>query len=308
MNIINGIGSLQVFGKKKFGIAIGNFDGFHLGHQTIISKMLDHCKKQNMILVIMTFVPHPRIILQGAKQFLINDYKNRRKFMQESGLEILCEVEFTRQFSNLNPEEFLDDCILKEKRIKCFFLGHDFSFGKGKKGDRTFVEKYCLENNISVEVLDEFKKGKEKIFSSHIRNLLKQGNIKKANRHLGREFFLEGRVVNGLARGKKIGFPTANLNVKEDLLVPGVGVFSTKVIYGDEVYLSLTNIGFNPTFKGLNDITIETHILDFEKNIYGEEIKVVFIERIREEKKFLSFSDLKKQIKDDIAVRRSQDF
>ena len=305
MKIINEISSLKTLGKKQFGIVIGNFDGFHLGHQKIISQMLGYCRTCNITLVVMTFVPHPRFVLRKENQFLINDYQSRRKLMQKAGVEILYEIKFTHQFSNLHHEHFLHDYALKDKAIKCFFMGHDFYFGKDKKGDRTFVEKYCREKGVYLKVLDEFKKETEKISSSHIRSLLKQGNIKKANALLGREFFLSGTVVHGLGRGKKIGLPTANLNLKEELLIPACSVYATRVIYGGKSYLSLTNIGLNPTFKGATEITIETHILDFKEDIYGEEINIGFIEKIREEKKFQSLSELKKQIESDIVARRS---
>ena len=307
MKIIHGIDSLPTLGQKRFGVAIGNFDGFHLGHQKIISKMLGFCNEHNINLIIMTFVPHPRIILHGEKHFLINDYQERRKFMEKFHVKALCEINFSRQFSELSPGDFLDKYILKEKGIKHFFLGHDFSFGKDKKGDRVFVEKYCRDNDVSVEIFDEFRP-EEKISSSHIRSLLKGGNIKKANEFLGRKFFLKGRIVHGSARGKSIGFPTANLDLSEDLLIPGNGVYATKVIDGEKSHLSLTNVGYNPTLQKSSEISIETHILGFEKNIYGEDIKIIFVDKIREEQKFPSAERLREQIEKDVAFRRSGSF
>ena len=307
MKIINDIASLSTLDNEKFGVTIGNFDGFHLGHQKIISSMLNLCHEQNVSLLVMTFVPHPRIVLHSEKKILINDYEDRRKFMEKNGVETLCEINFSRQFSELGPDKFLNDYILKTKRIKRFFLGHDFSFGKDKKGNQEFLKRYCQENGIAIEILDEFRQ-KEKISSSHIRNLLNKGNIKKSNELLGREFFLRGEVVHGCARGKNIGFPTANLDLKEDLLVPDNGVYSTKIVHQGKIYASLTNIGFNPTVQDTNNISVETHILDFDKNIYGEEIKIIFMDKIREEKKFQSFGQLKEQIACDMKTRRGLEF
>ena len=304
MKVIDKPGLPKMFGKKKFAMAIGNFDGFHLGHQKILEAMLGFCRKRDMILMVMTFVPHPCIALRGEKRFLINDYKNRRRLMEQSGLDVLHEIKFSLQFSDLSPEAFLEEYVGKKNGIECLFLGRDFSFGKNKTGGRSLVEKYCYENGIRFEFLDEFEEGGEKISSSRIRNLLKQGNVGRANELLGRNFFLEGAVVHGFARGGCMGFPTANLNLKEDLIVPGCGVYVTKVMYRKKSYPGLTNVGRNPTFQDSGDVTVETHILDFEKNIYNEEIKVCFVEKMREEKKFDSSDELKAQIGRDVAERR----
>ena len=307
MKIIHDIDSLETIGKEKFGIAIGNFDGFHVGHQEIISKMLDFCNDRNISLIIMTFVPHPRITLHKEKNFLINGYQERRNLMEKFNVEILCEINFSKELSQLCPGDFLDSYILKKKGIEYFFLGHDFSFGKDKKGNREFLEKYCSEKNISVKVLDEFRP-KEKISSSQIRILLKDGCVKKANEFLDREFFLKGIVARGSAIGKEIGFPTANLDFKEDLLIPASSVYATKVLFEEKLYLSVTNIGYNPTIQDSKKLSVETHILDFKKDIYGAEIKIFFIDKIREERKFLSYSGLKEQIAQDVIIRRNGDF
>ena len=249
MNIINESDSLKTIGEQRVGMTIGNFDGFHRGHRKILETMLEYCRKHEMLLLLMTFIPHPRIALKGEKQFLINDYKHRRIFLEESGVDILYEVSFTSEFRGLSPEDFLNEYVSKKNNIECFFLGHDFTFGKDKKGGRTLLEEHCRNNNISFEMLDEFKQEQEGISSSHIRSLLKQGHIGKANKLLGREFFLEGSVIHGFARGRGMGVPTANLALKDDLLVPGRGVYSTKTLHRGEMYPSLTNIGFNPTFQ-----------------------------------------------------------
>ena len=307
MKIIDEAGLPEELGTKNFGMAIGNFDGFHLGHQKILDSMLGFCQKHNMALMVMTFVPHPRAVLRGEKQFLINDYQNRRRFMEKSGLDVLYEVKFDLQFSGLSPEIFLQKYVGKESGVGCFFLGHDFSFGKNKTGGRSLVEKYCHKNGIRVEVLDEFEEEGEIISSSRIRNLLKQGSVKKANELLGREFFLEGSVVRGVARGRGMGFPTANLDFKEDLILPASGVYVTKVIYRENTYSALTNVGRNPTFEDSDKFTVETHILDFKRDLYGDEIKVCFVEKMRDEKKFRSSDELKEQLERDVAERRGQE-
>ena len=308
MKIVNDSDSLKALNGQRLGMAIGNFDGFHLGHQKIVKTMLEYCKNRSMLLMVMTFVPHPRVTLKKAKQFLINSYRNRRKIMQESGLDILYELDFTDRFSNLSPEEFLNKYVLKEYNIRLFFLGHDFSFGKDKMGGRDLIEKHCRKNDVSIEFLDVFKREEEKVSSSRIRDLLRQGNIVKANELLGRRFLLEGTVTHGFGRGQSMELPTANLALESDLLIPERGVYSTKVVHRGRLYRSLTNIGINPTFQNSEEMTVETHILDFEENIYGEEIEVLFMERMRGERKFQSIEELKNQIKCDISERRSMEF
>jgi riboflavin kinase / FMN adenylyltransferase len=288
------------------GITIGNFDGVHLGHQRILQNIKKKCEKEGLAFVVITFTPHPLVILKNQKNFLISSYGERRKRIQSTGADFIHELEFTRDFSTLLPEDFLAKYILKTGKVQKIFLGYDFAFGANKSGDHNFVKKYCEEQRSEIEVivLDEFKQAEKIVSSSLVRKTILAGNLEEAAGYLGRNFQLCGRVIKGEGRGKMIGFPTANIEIPRERILPPFGVYATLVEYKGGRYLSLTNIGNNPTFKNDNEINFETHLLDFDEDIYGEEINIFFIKKIRDEVKFESVNDLITQIGKDVLKRR----
>jgi len=281
-------------------ITIGNFDGVHSGHQKILKDINEACKNNGQMLVVITFVPHPGQILNPQSNFLLNSYNERRELLSDIGIEVILELEFSRDFSTMEPAEFMEKYILVGKNIKSFYVGHDFAFGANKKGDHNFVKEYCSKRGIEVNILSKHLSSNLETSSSIIRNEIDAGNIEKANKLLGREFYVSGRVIKGEGRGKKIGIPTANLGFESDRKVPKKGVYVSRCTVGAQVWHSITNIGNNPTFNDTNDLFLESHIFDFDNDIYGEELKVEFLERIRDEKKFSSVNDLISQIKTDI--------
>ena len=286
---------------SNFAVTIGNFDGVHLGHQKLIKDILQDCHTKNEELVVCTFVPHPKFILANAKNFLINSYEERQNLIEKLGIKYLVEFNFNRDFSTLSPAEFLDNYIFINKKCKALYLGHDFAFGANKAGDHDFVKNYCAQKNIRYFLEKEFlNKNQMKPSSTQIRNFLLTADIKNANNLLGRSFFVSGRVIKGKGRGKTIGFPTANILFDEGRIFPKVGVYKSQVHLKDMIYNSITNIGYNPTFTDSNHINFETHILDFDNDIYGEKIKVEIIDFIRDEMKFSNVNELVKQINLDI--------
>lgn len=287
-----------------FGLTIGNFDGVHKGHQGLIEEIKRKCHQRNLALVLVTFVPHPLVILRNEKSFLLNDYKERRQLLDQLGIEYLVELSFTRDFSTLGPREFLDQHILVNPRVKFFFLGYDFAFGANKAGDHEFVKKYCSDRNIEVEIQEKKEANLGTFSSSLARKFLLEGEPLKAEKILGRPFFLSGRVIKGAGRGKQIGFPTANIELDFNRLIPQKGVYATKCSFRCCNYLSITNVGYNPTFNNGEQLNVETNIFDFGEDIYGEEIKVSFFNKIRDEKKFNSVNDLIEQISKDIKTCR----
>lgn len=300
MKIINNIS--EIHQSENIFFTIGNFDGVHLGHQQFLKKIKDESRKNNSKFLAVTFVPHPSFVLKNQHSYLINTYEERRVFLEKMGVEYLYEIDFNRDLSTMAPGEFLDKYLFVHKGIKKMFLGHDFAFGANKSGDFHFVENYCKGKNIELIIQDEYKFNERNVSSSVIRNLITSGQLDDVPKILGREFSLSGRVIKGAGRGKQIGFPTANLGYEKECIVPAIGVYITKTHFKEMTYFSVTNVGKNPTFNDGNEIHIETHLLDFNVDIYGEKLNVSFVKKLRDEKKFSSVNELIQQIKTDVLL------
>jgi riboflavin kinase/FMN adenylyltransferase len=298
------IKTLSEVKKERIGLTIGNFDGLHLGHQQLISEVKKRCLADNLKTAVMTFVPHPLVVLQAKTGFLLNTYEEKRELFKSQGVDYLIEINFNRDFSTQSAESFINDIVLGSGNIGHLFLGYDFTFGANKSGDYELARSLCAGQRVEVTSLDGLLSGEEPISSTAIREALSAGKIESAHKLLGRNYSLSGRIIKGAGRGKLIGFPTANLSYDPVRLVPAKGVYSTLTHVSDMVFKSVTNIGVNPTFDG-TDLSVETHILDFDRDIYGEKISVEFLLRLRDEQKFSDVNELIDQIKKDIDQRRN---
>lgn len=288
------------------GLTIGNFDGVHIGHRQLLAKIKKDCVEKNLRFVVVTFIPHPQKILQPEKErFLINSYEQRRSLLSELGVDYLVEMTFTRDFSTLRGEDFLSQYLLNYPNLKNFYLGYDFAFGANKEGGHDLVGSYCKPLGINVEIQPKFEFRGEVVSSSLIRERLQSGKIEDVKDILQRPFHLQGVVVKGEGRGKKIGFPTANISVSNDQIVPQKGVYVTKTVYQGMTYKSVTNIGSNPTFNSTDNIHIETNLFDFNSDIYGEVLEIQFLSKIRDERKFPTVNDLINQIRADVETSKS---
>lgn len=299
MELIDSLASLSSISaaSKGVGTLMGNFDGVHLGHQKIIEEIKARLHQEEKKLCIFTFVPHPTAVIKGKKErFLISSYEERRELLADLGVDYLVEQEFTRDFSNLDPALFLDRFLLGCSSLSHIFVGHDFCFGKDRKGDFDFIKKYCSDKHINVEKMGEFRTGEVLISSSLIRKELSKGVVEKAKKYLGKEFVLTGRVIKGDGRGKSLGFPTANIQIPIEKLIPAKGVYGTRTFFKDAVFESITNIGVKPTFGEQEEICVETNIFNFDQDIYGHTIKVEFHFRVRDEIKFTGVEQLVDQI------------
>lgn len=294
----------SIYNENKINVTIGNFDGVHLGHREFLAHIKKDSVQDHAKFVVVTFVPHPLQILKSHTGFLINTYAERRELLAECGVDYLLEIDFTRDFSTLSPEAFLDKFIFSFDGIAKIYLGHDFAFGANKSGDFHVAKTFCDSRKTSLILQQEFKVKSSPVSSTEVRTAILSGSIEKASQLLGRNYFLSGRVIKGEGRGKKIGFPTANLGYDKELIIPAKGVYITQVKIKDMVYNSVTNIGVNPTFNTGYDVHVESHLLDFTHDIYGEEIRVSFIKKLRDEKKFPSVNDLVAQIKADADLAR----
>lgn len=290
----------------EIGLTIGNFDGVHLGHRELLKKIKQTCLDKKLHFVVLTFIPHPQKIIQPDKErFLINSYEQRRKLLMELGVDYLVEINFTRDFSTLTADQFLRDHLLMYPQLKDFYLGYDFAFGANKQGGYDLVRNLCLPLQVEVEIQPKYQFHDKVVSSSLIRDCLLTGLISEVEQLLARPFHLEGVVIKGEGRGKKIGFPTANIQVSPDLLVPQRGVYVTRTVYNGMTYNSITNIGFNPTFKDTQQIHIETNLFDFDIDIYGESLEIEFLSKVRDEKKFPTVNDLISQIKKDVLYAKN---
>ncbi len=305
MKVIKEIAELaQTYHETNVQITIGNFDGVHNGHREFLARIHDDCQKTKSKFVVITFIPHPVQILKAHSGFLLNTFSERRELLSACGVDYLLEVDFTRDFSTLSPESFLEKFVFSFQGIDKIYLGHDFVFGANKSGNYSTAKMACETKNIFLVLQEEFRLDNQAISSSVVRASVQAGEMDKARSLLGRPYFISGRVIKGQGRGRQIGFPTANLGYDKELMVPEKGVYVTQTSFKDLIYNSVTNIGINPTFNMGNDINVETHLLDFSRDIYGEEVRVSFIKKLRSEKKFSSVNDLIAQIGNDVESAR----
>lgn len=292
--------TLESYSKKKSIITIGTFDGVHIGHQKIIKQLVNIAKAEGLQAVVLTFFPHPRMVLQKDSNIkLINTIDEKSKLLEIFGVNHLVIKEFTKDFSRLTALEFVRDVLVNKLNIKHSILGYDHRFGRNRTANindlKEFGEIYDFEiTEISAQDID-----KVTVSSTKIRTALNEGDIKTANAYLGYNFLLTGTVVKGKSLGKQIGFPTANLRVEENYkLIPKTGSYIVKANISSNVVFGMMNIGTNPTVNGEVQ-TIEVHFFDFDKDIYNEIIEVQLLERLRDEQKFESVKDLKEQLHKD---------
>lgn len=285
---------------KKTIITIGTFDGVHIGHRKILEKIIHNAKELDCESLVLTFFPHPRMVLQeNSSVKLLHTMKEKRTLLQKIGIENLIIHPFNKEFSQLTAEEFVKEILIDQLQIQKIIIGHDHRFGRNRTADIndliSFGEKYGFEvEQISAQEIDEIA-----VSSTKIRNALINGTISLANEYLGYNYFFSGTVVQGQQLGRTIGFPTANIHIKEDYkLIPKNGVYIIKSYLNEVLIYGIMNIGNRPTVNGLNQ-TIEVHFLDFDKDLYGQEITIEVVEFIREEQKFDSLDTLKNQIQKD---------
>ncbi len=283
-------------------VSSGTFDGVHLGHQKILSKLIEIAKNRGGESVLITFFPHPRMVLFNDSQNLklLNTISEKIARLEQFGVDHLIIIPFTREFSEINSQDFIQNILVDQIGAKTLVIGYDHRFGKNREGSFD----YLLENSskFGFEVVEIPRQDVENvgISSTHIRNAIIEGNVKLAASLLGSEYSITGKVVKGKQLGRTMGYPTANIYVAEDYkLIPADGVYAVKVKTKTENLLGVLNIGKRPTIEG-KDRTIEVYIFDFDKEIYGETISIYFVEKIRDEQKFESLDALKKQIGEDV--------
>mgnify|MGYP000595598065 FL=1 len=292
--------------QEKTFVTIGTFDGVHFGHQKIIEKLVLEAKKEGKKSVVLTFFPHPRMVLQKEASIeLINTIEERAKLLEKTGLDYLIIHPFSKEFSRTTALEFVRDFLVNQLNISKLIIGYDHHFGKNREGNIKQLTEYSQLYDFTVEEIPAQDIDDVSVSSTKIRRALHAGNLKTANNYLGYNFMINGVVVNGKQLGGKIGYPTANIDVKESYkLIPKTGVYVVKSEIDNETIYGMMNIGNRPTVDGKHQ-TIEVHFFDFNKDLYHQSLTVELIYFLRDEHKFDSIDSLIHQLKIDENTARN---
>lgn len=277
-------------------VAVGNFDGFHLGHQRIVDTLKEIAVKERLLSVILTFTPNPRVYFNKDVPSIHTDTQKRRA-LETHGVERIIFLDFA-PIAGMSGEEFLRSFLIDRCHMKYMVVGENFHFGRARLGDIGSLQGLAGKYNFRLEVVKSRLLDTVRISSSLIRELLAKGQIEEATRMLGRLYCIEGEVTTGDGVGRELGFPT--INIKTDNALLPEGVFKTKVEIDGEMHDSITNIGFRPTFIG-KEKRVESHIFDFDRTVYGKSVRIFFERKLRDEIRFVAGHDLVEQIKKDIA-------
>ena len=285
---------------KKTIVTLGTFDGVHLGHNAILDTICNIAKQENLESVLLTFFPHPRLIVSNDSEIkMLNTMAEKAMLLKQKGIQNFIIHPFDKLFSELSPREFVEKVLVNQLNIQKIIIGYDHKFGKNRAADFNDLIAFGKEFGFEVEEIPAKQVDEVAVSSTKIRNSLLEGNISLANAYLGYSYMLSGNVVKGNQLGRTIGFPTANIEVSENYkLIPKNGVYVVSAIVNNQTIFGMMNIGIKPTL-GDNVPTIEVHLLDFSEDIYGQEIQVNVIERLRDEQKFESFEALKSQLEID---------
>lgn len=297
---------------QKTTITLGNFDGVHLGHQALLKTSYLIAKERQSISTVITFEPHPQAVLTGKHPSLLTTKKEKLALINSIGIELIFQLNFTPTLANMTTEQFVQSILLKKLCMEGMILGHDFSMGKERSGTQPVLAALGVEMGFTVIHQPVFTLNGQPVSSSHIRRAIQNGALEKANSLLGRCYSIEGSIIHGKKRGRTLGFPTANLALSPNL-IPSAGVYATLVTLNSNqdnslylpvqtrknTFLAVTNIGINPTFRD-SIPKIETHLLNFKNDLYGQHITISFLQKLREETTFPDVPSLVKQIKVDI--------
>ena len=285
--------------------ALGNFDGVHLGHKKIISKVIDISISKNIPSGVLIFDPHPRNYFnRKLDDFILSDIKTRSYLLEKTKLDFLGILKFDDFMSNLSPREFVEKIIKNRVGVSHLIVGYNFKFGKNREGDVQILSKICAEFNIDLTIIEQVKNFEQTISSSKIREGIKELDFEKVKKIIGDYWKILGEVIEGDKRGREIGFPTANIMLN-NLIKPDFGVYAVKIDYNNDTYDGIANFGVRPTFDKTKSLPIlEVHLFDFTDNLYGKEIVISFVDFIRKEKKFNGLESLKSQIQLDINIAK----
>ncbi|MEK6646607.1 MAG: bifunctional riboflavin kinase/FAD synthetase [Candidatus Firestonebacteria bacterium] len=291
------------FGYKNTVCALGAFDGIHIGHKKIIRETIKIAHKLQAKSIILTFEPHPKKALaKNNFPLLLTPYYKKIDLIKNLSPDLVLSVDFNTSFANMSAQHFIEFILVKKLNIRAIVIGPNFRFGKERIGNIQLLKKFGKLHDFKVVIVQPAKINGQIISSTVIRKLITTGKLEKANIFLGRKYSIIGNVIKGIGRGRKLGFPTANVSIHHEILPP-CGVYAVQVIFKNNLYNGICNIGFNPTFikKKPENPIVEVHIINkvFSKPLYGKILEIIFIKKLRNEKTFANVSDLTKQIAKD---------
>ncbi len=290
--------------KKDMLLTIGVFDGVHLGHKHLISQLVGQARQQNLLSGLVTFRQHPQEVLSPQTRLpFLTDLPQRTNLLKNEGVEAIVILPFTHELAQLSAHQFAS-LLKKYLKMRGLVVGPDFALGRNREGNPDVLRTLGQDMNFTVTVAPPLMINGEVVSSTAIRKALADGDMKRVHNLVGHPFSLHGRVITGASRGSGLGFPTANLDIDQRQALPAEGVYATRAYIDDQAYLSMTNIGKRPTFGG-NERTVEAYILNYHGDLYGHELKIDIIDRLRNEKKFDSIEELKSQITEDIKQGRA---
>lgn len=297
--------SLEDIEVQNTWLTIGSFDGLHIGHQQLIRELNYHAHQAGACSVVLTFHPHPAVILRGRQgAFYLTTQAEKLELLDDLGADIVITHPFTYELSQSPARDYLVN-LKRHLDFRQLWIGYDFALGKGREGNFEFLQSHETEFGYQVQVVEPVRVKDKIVSSSLIRTLVQEGNISEAGTLLGRPYRVEGVVVHGDGRGKTIGIPTANLETGEEKLIPGAGVYACRASISEKCYPAAVNIGTRPTFESADkNSTVEAHILSFSENLYGQILKIEFLQRLRGEERFNSVDELIRQIYVDIDQTR----
>ncbi len=299
MNIFHDISDINK--DENTFITLGTFDGIHLGHQKIIDRLISKTRSANGRSFLITFHPHPRNIISQNTDFkILSTPAEKAAVLEKLGIMNLLVIQFTKEFSQQTAEDFFKNYIIDKIGIKEIIIGYDHHFGKGRGGDESTLKEMGGQYGFGVETVDAFRLKGEIVSSTKIRKALAEGDIKTASAYLDRSYEFSGLVIEGDKRGRELGFPTANIKIdNEHKLLPALGIYLVEFFVRGEKHYGLLSIGKRPTFYNSGKIVPEVYIYNYDEEIYGEEVKVTILERLRGEEKFSSADELVAQMQVD---------
>ncbi len=285
-------------------VTIGVFDGVHRGHQYLIRQLVEEAHSTNRLAVVLTFFPHPDIVLRGLKgRYYLTTAEQKAEQLMKLGVDLVVTHPFNDETRQIRAAAFVDR-LLEHLRLNALWVGEDFAMGYKREGNVPFLMQQGTEKGFSLHVIDLVHNEGGVITSTKIREALQAGEVEQANEWLGRSYEVVGEVIQGEQRGRKIGFPTANINVWEEQVIPANGVYAGWATLGGERFMAVTNVGVRPTFAG-QGVTVEAHLLDFDRDIYGQQLAFSFDKRLRDEMKFAGIDALIAQIRADVEAGRA---